>query len=542
MTAYTSHVDTFTRDRLPPRDQWPEFVFDLPEVRYPERVNCASVLLDDALAEGHGRRAAVHSASSTWTYEELLDRANRIANVLVRDLGVVPGNRVLLRAPNQPMLMAAWLAVIKAGGVAVTTMPMLRHKELATIAERAHVQHALCDARLFADLETARSGTGLLGRVLRFGDGELEARMAAQPSTFDNVATARDDVCVLAFTSGTTGKPKATMHFHRDVLAMADVVARHLLRTAADDVHVGSPPLGFTYGLGALLVFPLRFRGASALVEQPSPQELLGAIERHRATCLFTAPTMYRNMLGHLRDRDLGSLSRCASAGEPLPKGTSDAWYEATGLRIVDAIGSTEMMHCFIGAAGEDVRPGATGRVLPGYRACLLDERGEPLPPGSSGRLAIKGPTGCRYLDDPRQADYVVNGWNVTGDRYRLDADGYYWFEARTDDMIVSAGYNIAGPEVEAALLDHPAVRECAVIGAPDADRGQVVKAFVVVHDAAQATPEVARALQEHVKSAIAPYKYPRAVEFVTELPKTATGKVQRSQLRAREAQRTAGR
>ena len=533
MSEYTSHVDQFARSRLPPAEQCPEFLFELPELRYSARLNCGVALLDDAVAEGYGSRIALYSASGNWTYVELLERTNRIANALVAELGIVPGNRVLLRAPNNPMLVACWLAVMKAGAIAVTTMPMLRAKELAVMAERAQIDHAICDARLVEELRRAAEVGDRFGRIVTFGDGELEGLMSRQRVTFDNVATARDDVCLLAFTSGTTGAPKATMHFHRDVLAMRDVVGRRLLDLGDDDVCIGSPPLGFTFGLGALLVFPLGCRAAVALVEQPTPENLLAAAQRYGATKLFTAATAYRNMLGLAPSYDLSRLRRCISAGEPLPRSTSDAWHDATGIRIIDGIGATEMIHVFISAAGEDIRPGATGKPLPGYQACVLDENDEPLPRGRIGRLAVKGPTGCRYLDDDRQRSYVRNGWNITGDIYLVDEDGYFWFQARADDMIVSAGYNIAGPEVEAALLGHPAVKECACIAAPDAQRGQIVKAFIVLNDGHTPDAPLARQLQDFVKQSIAPYKYPRAVEFLRELPKTQTGKVQRHALRA---------
>jgi 2-aminobenzoate-CoA ligase len=537
--SYTAHVDTFARDRLPPREQWPVFRFELPELQYPERLNCARVLLDDAVSEGHAERMAIHSDRGSLTYARLLEHANRIANVLVHDMGVVPGNRVLLRGANSPMLAAAWFAVLKAGAIAVTTMPMLRAKELAQIANKACIDHALCDHQLVAEVAAASAVTGRLRRTHTWG-GELEARMSAHSAEFASVETARDDVCLLAFTSGTTGEPKATMHFHRDVLAMADVVGRHLLETKREDVYVGSPPLGFTFGLGALLVFPLRFRGSAVMVEQPSPERLLEAIQRYRATCLFTAPTMYRVLASMARQFDIASLRRCVSAGETLPKAVSDSWFEVTGLRLIDGIGATEMIHIFISAKGDEIRPGATGKPLPGYEAVVLDERGAPLPPGQPGRLAVRGPTGCRYLDDPRQRDYVVDGWNVTGDRYVVDEEGYFWFQARADDMIISAGYNIAGPEVESALLSHPAVREVAVVAAPDAERGQIAKAFVVPSPEVTADESLVAALQAHVKATIAPYKYPRAIEFVAELPKTQTGKVQRYLLRDQERRRAA--
>lgn len=534
-TAYTAHVDTFARDHLPPACEWPVMRFDLPQLCYPERLNCGAVLLDEAVAAGHGGRIAIYSDAQQWTYSELLDAANRIANVLVRDQGVVPGNRVLLRGPNSPMLFAAWLAVMKAGAIAVATMPMLRAKELGQIATKAQITHALCDGRLMDEIAITAGQTGLLSKIIAWG-GELEVAMARQPATFENIDTARDDVCLLAFTSGTTGMPKATMHFHRDVLVMADVIGGGLLETGPGDIFVGSPPLGFTFGLGALLVFPLRYRAATVAVEQPSPDALLRAVERFRATCLFTAPTMYKAMSGLVGGFDIASLRAAVSAGEPLPKATSDTWHRATGIRLIDGLGATEMIHIFVSAKGEAIRPGATGQALPGYEAVVLDDNGEPLPRGHSGRLAVRGPTGCRYLDDPRQADYVINGWNVTGDRYRIDDDGYCWFEARADDMILSAGYNIAGPEVEAALIAHPSVKEVAVVAAPDAQRGQIVKAYIVLEPGIESSSSLVKELQDFTKAAIAPFKYPRSIEFVAALPKTQTGKVQRFVLRQRAA------
>ncbi|MEZ5514037.1 MAG: AMP-binding protein [Steroidobacteraceae bacterium] len=533
--AYTAHVDTFARDNLPPAAEWPSMRFELPELQYPERLNCATALLDNAIREGHGERIVLYADSGNWTWRQLQAEANCIAQVLVSKTRLVPGNRVLLRGFNSPMLVAAWFAVMKAGGIAVTTMPMLRTKELQQIIGKAEITHALCDARLTTDLEAAGRASGHLRSVLAWGNGVLEQQIEQQTGVFENVATARDDVCLLAFTSGTTGNPKATMHFHRDVLVMADVVGRHLLDTSQDDIYVGSPPLGFTFGLGALLVFPMRYRGAAVLIEQPSPTALLEAVQKFKATCMFTAPTMYRNLSAMVGQYDIGSLRRAVSAGEPLPKATSDAWYAATGMRLIDGIGATEMIHIFISAKPDVVRPGATGKPLPGYEAVVLDEAGHVLPPGVSGRLAVRGPTGCRYLADSRQREYVVDGWNVTGDRYRVDEDGYFWFEARADDMIVSAGYNIAGPEVESALVGHKAVREVAVVGAPDAERGQIVKAFIVLASGFEPTAALAKELQDFVKATIAPYKYPRAIEFLPQLPKTQTGKVQRYVLRQQE-------
>jgi 2-aminobenzoate-CoA ligase len=534
MSEYTAHVDTFARDHLPPRRQWPRLTSSLPELCYPEKVNCAHLLLDAALAvPGHDKKIALFSEHAAWQWRELKERTDQIANVLVRDLGVVPGNRILLRAPNCPMLVAAWLATLKAGAIAVTTMPMLRAAELGVMAEKASIDHAICDSTLVGELASAASATGKLRKIMTFGNGELEAAMRTRSAPFEAVQTSRDDVCLIAFTSGTTGRPKATMHCHRDVLAMADIVARHLLHTAPGDVYIGTPPLGFTFGLGALLVFPMAFRASSVMLRRPAPEVLLESVARFRATCLFTAPTMYRTLVPLASRYDLSSLRQCVSAGEPLPKATSDLWHAATGLRLIDGLGSTEMIHIFISAAGSDIRPGSTGRALPGYEACVMDDDLQPHFNNYTGRLAVRGPTGCRYLDDARQSDYVVKGWNLTGDRYRIDEDGYFWFEGRTDDMIVSAGYNIAAPEVESALLMHPTVRECAVVGFPDAERGAIVKAFIVLNQGAAPTPEHASLLQEFVKETIAPYKYPRVIEFVDTLPKTETGKLKRFLLRS---------
>lgn len=538
--SYSAHSDTFARDNLPPPEQWPVMRFDRPELQYPDKVNCATVLLDSAIAEGHGERVAIYSDAGNCSYLQLLQMSNRIANVLINEQGVVAGNRVLLRGPNSVMLCAAWLAVMKAGAIAVTTMPMLRAKELGQIATRALIDHALCDLRLLAEVTETAAHTTYLAKVLTWGGGTLDAAMARQPDTFTNVDTAACDVCLLAFTSGTTGNPKATMHFHRDVLAMCDTVARHVLETTASDIYVGSPPLGFTFGLGALLAFPLRFRAAAVMVEQPSTQALLEAVQRYRGTCLFTAPTLYKSLAGMIGEYDVSSLRRAVSAGEHLPRATSDAWYLASGIRLIDGIGSTEMIHIFISAKGDDIRPGATGKVLPGYEAVILDQDGHAAPVGQSGLLAVRGPTGCRYLADRRQRDYVINGWNVTGDRYRVDEEGYFWFEARADDMIVSSGYNIAGPEIESVLLTHAAVKEVAVVGAPDQLRGQIVKAFIVLQPGVEAGELLVKQLQDYVKQSVAPYKYPRAIEFVAALPKTATGKVQRFVLRSQEIAKAA--
>jgi acyl-coenzyme A synthetase/AMP-(fatty) acid ligase len=528
----SSHVDTFARDHLPAPSTWPELLFDLAELRYPDVLNCAEALLDRTADRlGRDRRCLV-TAAETWTYGELVARSNQVARVLVEDLGVVPGNRVLLRGPNNPWQVACWFGVLKAGGIAVATMPLLRSGEIGTIAEMARPRIALCDARFLDDLEAAAVEGLAVVPVGADSAGDLTARCAGRPDAFEAVRTASDDVCMLAFTSGTTGRPKATMHFHRDVLATADTFSRHVLRPVSDDLFVGSPPLAFTFGLGGLVVFPLHAGAATLLLEQAGPAQLVEAIGRHGATVLFTAPTAYRAMLPALHGADVRSLRRCVSAGETLPAATWTAFLEATGLRIVDGLGSTELLHIFISSPDDECRPGATGRAVPGYMAEVQDGAGRPVPDGEPGLLAVKGPTGCRYLDGDRQERYVRSGWNLTGDVYVRDADGFFHYQARADDMIVSAGYNISGPEVENALLRHPDVAETAVVGVPDPDRGMIVKAFVVLHSDAPAGPEAAAALQDFVKREIAPYKYPRAVEFVASLPRTATGKLQRFRLR----------
>lgn len=528
----SAHVDTFTRDNLPPFEQWPRLRFDLPELRYPARLNCAEELLDHTIARLGGDRPCLYDGDATvWSYAQLRELVNRIAWVLVDDFGVAPGNRVLLRGPNTPWLTACWLAAVKVGAVVVATISMLRPGELRTCAQVARVDLALCDERFVEDLERA----GIDGlKIVTYGagvDAELARRAASRPSTFPAVRTAADDVALIGFTSGTSGKPKATMHFHRDVLAIADTFAAHVLKPRPDDVFAGSPPLSFTFGLGGLLVFPLRVGASTVLLERVAPAELFDAVARHRVSLLFTAPTAYRAALGRIDEYDLTSLRRCVSAGEALSSATWHAFHDATGHRIIDGIGSTELLHVFISAADDDIRPGATGRPVPGYRAQILDDAGAPVPPGVSGRLAVQGPTGCRYLADERQQQYVQNGWNITGDTYVRDEDGYFWYRARSDDMIISAGYNITAPEVEEALARHSDVLECGVVGVPNPARGSIVKAYVVLAPGAPADQHKVRELQDFVKQEIAPYKYPRAIEFVTELPRTHNGKLQRAQL-----------
>jgi 2-aminobenzoate-CoA ligase len=537
----SAHVDTFCRDHLPPADQWPELLFDLPELQYPDRLNAATRLLDDTIARhGRDRRCLLAPGHEPWSYGDLLDRSNQVANLLTDELGLVPGNRVLLRAPNNPWLVAVWLGVLKAGGVVVLTMPLLRKAELVTMIELARPDLAICDHRFLDDLLAARDERDPSMRVLPYGgdgDDDLTALAAARPVTHDDVATAADDVALLAPTSGTTGKPKVTMHFHRDVLANADTFSTHVLKPTPDDLFATTAPFAFTFGLGAALVFPLHVGGAALLIEKATPAELAQHVADHGVTILSTAPTAYKAMVSTGAAPQLASLRRMVSAGETLSKPTSDAVFEATGLRIIDGIGATEMLHIFISASDDDIRPGSTGKPVPGYVATVLDTDGNPVADGEPGRLAVKGPTGCRYLADERQTVYVQGGWNITGDTYIRDAEGYFWYQARSDDMIVSSGYNIAGPEVETALLSHPDVVECAVIGVPDEARGQLVAAYVVLRPGTDPGEGTQKALQEHVKSQIAPYKYPRAVVVVDELPKTLSGKLQRYRLRAEAAQ-----
>ncbi|WP_078860582.1 AMP-binding protein [Streptomyces sp. NRRL F-2747] len=531
----SAHADSFCRDRLPAFPLWPELHFDLPELDYPDRLNCAARLLDEAVERWGPDRPCLLTPTERWTYGELQQRANQVAQVLTEDFGLVPGNRVLLRAPNNPWLVAAWFGVLKAGGVAVTTMPLLRAAELVELAEISRPTVAVCDHRYVDELATAAARSPGDLPVLTYGGPgvmDLTARCAAKSGAFATVPTAADDVALIAFTSGTTGRPKATLHFHRDVLANADTFSRHVLRPRPDDVFTGTPPLAFTFGLGGLVVFPLHVGAATLLIEQATPEQLADLVEAHGVTVLFTAPTAYRAIMAAGAVGRLAGLRRCVSAGEALPAAVWEEFHAATGLRIIDGIGATEMLHVFISAADEDIRPGATGRPVPGFRAAVVDQYGDPVPDGQPGLLAVTGPTGCRYLADPRQTAYVRNGWNITGDTYVRDADGYYWYVARSDDMIVSSGYNIAGPEVEKALAAHPYVQECGVVGAPDERRGMLVKAYVVLGAGVPADEATARELQTHVKGAIAPYKYPRAVEFVPRLPRTGNGKLQRGELR----------
>ncbi len=537
MLGPSAHLDTFTRDHLPPVAQWPEFL--LQGFDYPERINVGYELSDGMVAKGFGDHMALVGNGRRRTYKELADWSNRIAHVLVSELGLKPGQRVLVRSANNPAMVAVWLAVTKAGGVAVNTMPMLRAMELSAIVDIAEIGLALCDTRLMDEMVACAKDSRFLKKVVGFDgtanhDAELDRLALDQPVQFQAVATGRDDVALLGFTSGTTGKPKATMHFHRDLLIVADGYAKEVLQVVPSDVFVGSPPLAFTFGLGGLAVFPLRFGACAVLLENATPPNLIEIIQKHKATVCFTAPTAYRVMLRAMEEgADLSSLRAAVSAGETLPAPVYEEWLAKTGKPMLDGIGSTELLHIFITNRFGDSHAGCTGRPVTGYEAKVVDEQGQEVPRGTLGRLAVRGPTGCRYLNDERQAVYVQGGWNLTGDTFVQDEAGYFHFAARSDDMIISAGYNIAGPEVEAALLRHPAVKECAVVSEPDDERGAIVCAHVVLSDSEVPTDALVRALQEHVKATIAPFKYPRKVVFAKELPKTATGKIQRFRLRA---------
>jgi len=527
----SAHVDTFCRDNLPPADQWPDLRFDFGGLSYPDRLNCAEALLDAIVARFGADRPCLRTPTELWTYGDLLRRANQAAAVLVEDFGMVPGNRVLLRGPNNPWLVASWFAVLKAGGVAVTTMALLRAGEIAALADITRPSLAICDHRFAGELDAA--GLGI--PAIRYGGDaadDLAIRCAGRSASFTAVATAADDVALLAPTSGTTGKPKATMHFHRDVLAIQDTFGHHVLKASPDDLFLGTPPVGFTFGLGGLVVFPFSIGASTLLLERATPDQLAEAIAGHGVTALFTAPTMYRALVSAGHGEALRGLRRCVSAGEHLPRAVWEGFHRATGVRIIDGIGATEMLHIFIAARGEQIRPGATGLAVPGYAAAVLGEDLKPVPDGEPGSLAVKGPTGCRYLADERQRGYVRDGWNLTGDTYIRDSDGYYWYQARSDDMIITSGYNIAGPEVEQALLGHPDVLDTGVVAAPDPGRGTIVKAYVVLREGAEAGPAKAAELKDFTKQAIAPYKYPREIEFVAALPRTATGKIQRYRLR----------
>jgi len=540
MLGPSAHTDTFTRDNLPPENTWPEFLLD--GFDYPDHINVGVELTDRMVDLGFGDNTALIGNGRQRTYKELSDWTNRIAHALAEDYGVVPGNRVLIRSANNPAMVACWLAATKIGAVVVNTMPMLRAGELGKIVDKAEIAFALCDTRLMDEMVACAKDSRFLQKVIGFDgtanhDAELDRVALTKSVKFNAVKTGRDDVALLGFTSGTTGDPKATMHFHRDLLIIADAYAKEVLAVTPDDVFVGSPPLAFTFGLGGLAVFPLRFGATATLLEKASPPNMIEIIETYKATICFTAPTAYRAMLAAMEDgADLSSLRAAVSAGETLPAPVYMAWMEKTGKPMLDGIGSTEMLHIFISNRFGDSHPACTGQPVTGFQARIVDENMDDVAVGAVGRLAVRGPTGCRYLADDRQGDYVRDGWNVTGDSFYCDEDGYFHFAARSDDMIISAGYNIAGPEVEAALLGHPDVAECAVVSANDADRGQIVQAHVVLNAGANPSPEMAKLLQDYVKATIAPYKYPRSIIFTDALPKTATGKIQRFRLKQEPA------
>ncbi|CAB3710026.1 AMP-binding protein [Trinickia soli] len=541
----SAHVDTFARDHLPPQDQWPVLLLDQPDVSYPKRFNCATELLDATIAAGHGDRVAIWSEVNDTprgtTYNELRAMVDRWAHVLVADMGLVPGNRVLLRGPNTLQMAVAFLASLKAGLVVVPTMPLLRAKELKQIIDKAQIRAALCDARLIEELDRCDDENDefycadLTDVRVFHSDAprSMESLAAGKPAQFTACDTAADDVCLIAFTSGTTGAPKGCVHFHRDVLAMCDLFPRHILKPTADDVFCGTPPLAFTFGLGGLLCFPMRVGASTVLIEKLTPETLLRTTQRFHATTMFTAPTFYRQMAALVPRFDISSLRKTVSAGEALPDSTRELWRKATGIEMIDGIGGTEMIHIFISSAGDEVRPHAIGKAVPGYVIEVVDDDMHPVPVGTIGKLAVRGPTGCRYLADERQKKFVRDGWNLPGDAVYVDADGYVFYQARADDMIVSAGYNISGPEVESVLMLHEAVAECGVIGAPDEERGQVVKAFVVVKPGYAADDALVAELQAFVKRTVAPYKYPRVIRFIDALPRTETGKLKRFALRS---------
>ena len=535
MLGPSAHTDTFARRHLPPPEQMPDFLLD--GFQYPETLNVGVELTDEMVAQGHGDRTALVGNGRRRTYKELTDWTNRLANAMVDNLNLKPGNRVLIRSANNPAMVACWLAATKAGAIVVNTMPMLRAGELSQIVDKAEITHALCDTRLMDEMVACTKDNAHLSYVVGFDgtsnhDAELDRLALEKPVQFDAVQTSQDDVALLGFTSGTTGSPKATMHFHRDLLIIADGYAKEVLGVQPDDVFVGSPPLAFTFGLGGLAIFPLRFGATATLLENASPPNMIEIIQKYQATVCFTAPTAYRAMLAAMEQgADLTSLRAAVSAGETLPAPVYEDWIAKTDKPMLDGIGATEMLHIFISNRFDDHKPACTGRPVTGYEAKILDENGQDAPIGTVGRLAVRGPTGCRYLNDDRQSAYVVDGWNITGDAFVMDEDGYLHFAARNDDMIVSSGYNIAGPEVEAALLSHPSVAECGVIGVPDPERGMIVEAHIVLNDTDHSDARI-KALQEHVKATIAPYKYPRSIKFIDALPKTQTGKIQRFALK----------
>jgi 2-aminobenzoate-CoA ligase len=523
--------DNFAHDFLPDLVIQPEYIFNLKEFQQPEMLNCVERLLDSHIAAGNGNNVCLRTFDVSWTYQELYEKANQIAHVLVEDLGLKSGNRVLLRSANNPMMVACWFAILKAGGIVVATMPLLRSKELTTIIECAEISHAFCDIELSEEMNLVSSN--YLQEVCFYRESKLEQWMQSKPKTFTNYDSKSDSVALIGFTSGTTGLPKMTAHFHRDILNICEAFPSYSLQPTSEDIFTGSPPIGFTFGLGGLVLFPMYFGASAFLIEKPAPDALLQAIEDHKITICFTAPTAWRVITSKVKEFDISSLRKCVSAGETLPLKVWQDWYDVTGLKIIDGIGATEMLHIFISSHESNMKPGATGVAIKGYEAKIIDENGKEVPRNQPGRLSVRGITGCKYLNRPdKQQEYVQNGWNVTGDIFKLDEDGYFWFVARGDDMIISSGYNIGAIEVESVLLTHEEITECAVVGLPDSDRGMVVCAHIVLKDKSKESDDLSKSIQLWFKEVAAPYKYPRIIHFVDELPKTETGKIQRFKLK----------
>ena len=527
-----NYADNFAYDNLPNLDLQPDYVFlELPQFQRSEMLNCVDRLLDQHIREGRGDTICIRTFETTWTYQDLYDKSNQIAHVLVNDLGLVPGNRVLIRSANNPMMVACWFAILKAGGIVVATMPLLRSKELTTIIDCAEISHALCDIDLAEEMQLVKSD--FIKSICYYGNSQLEELMASKPKTFDNYNSKSDAVALIGFTSGTTGLPKMTAHFHKDILNICEAFPQYSLQPTENDIFTGSPPLGFTFGLGGLVLFPMYFGASTFLIEKPSPDSLLKAIEEHKITICFTAPTAWRIITTKANEFEISSLRKCVSAGENLPLKVWQDWYNATGLKIIDGIGATEMLHIFISSNEKNMKPGATGVAITGYEAKVIDNNGNQVPTNEPGRLVVRGITGCKYLNRiEKQKEYVVNGWNSTGDIFRQDEDGYFWFVARGDDMIISSGYNIGAVEVESVLLTHEDVLECAVVGLPDEERGMLVYAHIVLKDKSKATDDMKCHIQQWFKEVAAPYKYPRVINFTEALPKTETGKIQRFKLK----------
>ncbi len=526
------YEDNFAHNCLTDLELQPEYTFlDLPQFQHPEMLNCVDRLLDSHVREGRGNKICIRTFEETWTYQDLYEKANQIAHVLVDDLALQSGNRVLIRSANNPMMVACWFAILKVGGIVVATMPLLRSKELSTIIDCAEISHVLCDKELEEEIHFVKSD--FLKQTCFYGNSQLEELMASKPKTFDNYHSKSDSVALIGFTSGTTGLPKMTAHYHRDILNICEAFPKYSIQPTPNDIFTGSPPLGFTFGLGGLVLFPMYFGASTFLIEKPSPDLLLKAIQDFKITICFTAPTAWRIITTKVKDYDISSLRKCVSAGETLPLKVWQDWYDATGLKIIDGIGATEMLHIFISSNEENMKPGATGKAITGYEAKIIDQQGNELPRNEAGRLAVRGITGCKYLNrEEKQREYVENGWNITGDIFRQDEKGYFHFVARGDDMIISSGYNIAAIEVESVLLTHQDILECAVVGLPDEERGMLVCAHIVLHDTTKATDTMKNRIQHWFKKVAAPYKYPRVINFVECLPKTETGKIQRFKLK----------